>query len=131
MKVNRRLSVQPEFGGCPERRTEPQSHLRRHRGSTIHKPINDFDITTEVVGKLFLCHTERNQEFLFENLPGAGGSALPSFAIHDSSLNDDLEGGHSTTLGASFRFGAPPQRREELLCQGVDVRVLTHGTLPD
>jgi hypothetical protein len=76
MEIDGSLSIEPEVGGCSECCTEFERHFGRHRRSCVHDAIDNLDITSNVVRKLFLRHVERFEKLLPQNLARSGWFSL-------------------------------------------------------
>ena len=89
MEIDGFLSIEPEVGSCSERCPEFERHLSGHRRPSIHNAIDNFDIASDVGRQLLLCHVERFEKLLSQNLTGSRWLSLVIHAVPSSSRSDD------------------------------------------
>ena len=83
MEVHGFLGIEPKFRGGSKRGGELERHLRGHRGAAVHDSINYLDVAGDMIGKLLLRHSQRQQELLMKNLPRSRRWSSPSHQSHD------------------------------------------------
>jgi hypothetical protein len=84
MEIDGSLGIEPEVGGCSKRCPEFEGHLGGHRGPCVHNAIDDSYIASDVGGELLLCHVERLEKLLPQNLTGSRWLSLVIHALSSS-----------------------------------------------
>jgi hypothetical protein len=70
------LRIEPEIGGNIESRNQFYGHLWRELRLFVHDPVNDLEITVNMMGKLLLRDSQGDEEFLPQDFPWRGWFAF-------------------------------------------------------
>jgi len=133
--VNCPLGVQPELRCHSECCGQLERHFRTDGRTSVHDPIDDLHVATNVIGKALLGHAQRLQELLVQDLTGGGRLSLNphgvcSYPRHTVSRYA-MPGVHAGDL--PLRAEAPPAAAATISppAQRANMRASRDGRRPD